>query len=95
MKFKFYVNLKEIHQMEGSREDALKYGDETATKHGDINVCMFVPGKQGLTITGEWQYLGIFLGNRRFLNWDRDYWTINSDYKGMTRMTARKGVASV
>lgn len=43
----------------------------------------------------KWDYLGEFLGNRQFQNWDGDRWTINSDYKGMTRMTARKGVASV
>ena len=43
--------------------------------------------------TKRWDYLGIFKGNRQFLNWDRDYWTINSDYRGMTRMTARKGDA--
>lgn len=43
----------------------------------------------------KWDYLGEFLGNRQFQNWDGDRWQINSDYKGMTRMTARKGVASV
>lgn len=43
----------------------------------------------------KWDYLGEFLGNRQFQNWDGDRWTINSDYKGMTRLTARKGVASV
>lgn len=43
----------------------------------------------------DWDYLGTFEGNRRFLNWDGDFWTINKDYKGMNRMTARKGVASV
>ena len=43
----------------------------------------------------RWDYLGAFLGNRQFLNWDGDRWQINSDYKGMNRMTARKGVASV
>lgn len=43
----------------------------------------------------NWDYLGIFLGERQFLNWDGDRWQINSDYRGMTRMTARKGVAAV
>lgn len=43
----------------------------------------------------QWDYLGQFLGNRQFLNWDGDRWTINKDYKGMTRMTARKEVAAV
>jgi hypothetical protein len=43
----------------------------------------------------KWDYLGEFLGNRQFQNWDGDRWQINSDYRGMTRMTARKGVASV
>ncbi len=43
----------------------------------------------------RWDYLGAFLGNRQFLNWDGDRWQINSDYKGMNRMTARKGVAAV
>ena len=44
---------------------------------------------------GAWDYLGIFLGNRQFQNWDGDRWTINKDYRGMTRMTARKEVAAV
>jgi len=43
----------------------------------------------------KWDYLGEFLGNRQFQNWDGDRWQINSDYRGMTRMTARKGVAAV
>lgn len=43
----------------------------------------------------QWDYLGQFLGNRQFLNWDGDRWTINKDYRGMTRMTARKEVAAV
>jgi hypothetical protein len=45
--------------------------------------------------TNKWDYLGIFMGNRQFQNWDGDRWQINSDYKGMTRMTAcaRKEVA--
>lgn len=43
----------------------------------------------------NWDYLGIFLGGRQFLNWDGDRWQINSDYRGMTRMTARKEVAAV
>jgi hypothetical protein len=43
----------------------------------------------------QWDYLGQFLGNRQFLNWDGDKWSINKDYKGMTRMTARKEVAAV
>ena len=42
-----------------------------------------------------WDYLGIFLGNRQFQNWDGDRWQINSDYRGMTRMTARKEVSHV
>lgn len=85
MKFKFYVNLKEIHQMEGSREDALQYGDATATKHGDINVCMFVPGKQGLTITGEWQYLGTFHGHGEFTTDDGRACTIKQNMTGMVQ----------
>lgn len=43
----------------------------------------------------RWDYLGAFLGNRQFLNWDGDRWQINSDYRGMNRMTARKEVAAV
>lgn len=43
----------------------------------------------------NWDYLGIFLGERQFLNWDGDRWQLNSDYRGMNRMTARKGVAAV
>lgn len=31
-----------------------------------------------------WDYLGRFMGDRRFHNWTGDYWTINEDYKGMT-----------
>lgn len=85
MKFKFYVNLKEIHQMEGSREDALQYGDATATKHGDINVCMFVPGKQGLTITGEWQYLGTFHGHGEFTTDDGRACTIKQNMTGLVQ----------
>lgn len=37
----------------------------------------------------KWDYLGRFMGNRRFHNWDGDYWTINEDYNGMT--TIKKG----
>ena len=36
-----------------------------------------------------------FMGNRQFQNWDGDRWQINSDYNGMTRLTARKEVAAV
>lgn len=43
----------------------------------------------------KWDFLGTFMGNRQFLNWDGDRWQINSDYRGMTRMTARKEVAAV
>lgn len=43
----------------------------------------------------NWDYLGTFLGNRQFLNWDGDRWQINKDYRSMTRMTARKEVAAV
>lgn len=43
----------------------------------------------------KWDYLGAFMGNRQFQNWDGDRWQINSDYRGMTRMTARKGVARI
>ena len=43
----------------------------------------------------RWDYLGAFLGNRQFLNWDGDRWTINKDYRGMTRLTARKEAAGV
>ena len=43
----------------------------------------------------NWDFLGTFLGNRQFQNWDRDRWVINKDYKGMTRMTARKEEAAV
>ena len=41
----------------------------------------------------RWDYLGRFMGDKRFHNWDGDYWTINDDYKGMTPM--RKEVAAV
>lgn len=43
----------------------------------------------------NWDYLGTFLGNRQFLNWDGDRWQINKDYRSMTRMTARKEVTAV
>ncbi len=32
----------------------------------------------------HWDHLGSFMGNRRFHNWDGDFWIINEDYKGMT-----------
>lgn len=41
----------------------------------------------------KWDFLGSFMGNRRFHNWDGDFWIINEDYKGMT--PARKEVAAV
>lgn len=47
------------------------------------------------TAINKWDHLGVFLGNRQFMNWDGDRWQINSDYNGMTRMTARKEVAAV
>lgn len=43
----------------------------------------------------KWDHLGSFMGNRQFMNWDGDRWTINKDYRGMTRLTARKEVAAV
>lgn len=43
----------------------------------------------------RWDHLGVFMGNRQFQNWDGDRWQINKDYRGMTRMTARKEVAVV
>ena len=43
----------------------------------------------------RWDYLGTFMGNRQFQNWDGDRWQINKDYKGMTRMTAGKEVCHV
>lgn len=46
-------------------------------------------------LVNKWDYLGVFLGNRQFQNWDGDRWTINKDYKGMTRLTARKEVAAL
>ena len=33
----------------------------------------------------RWDCLGAFMGNRKFDNWDKEIWTINEDYKGMTR----------
>ena len=71
-------------------EEIRRLGDTMATSH-----------KQRLKVqafnqeANRWDYLGAFLGNRQFLNWDGDRWQINSDYKGMNRMTARKGVAAV
>ena len=71
-------------------EEIRRLGDTTATSQ-----------KQRLKVqafnqeANRWDYLGAFLGNRQFLNWDGDRWQINSDYKGMNRMTARKGVAAV
>lgn len=69
-------------------EEMRRMGDTMATAQGQR-----LKAQAYNEATNQWDYLGIFLGNRRFLNWDRDYWTINKDYKGMTRMTARKGVA--
>lgn len=68
--FKFYVNLKEIHKLSGDRNMCLEYGDATATKHGDINVCMYEPAKPGVSVTGEWRYLGTFHGNGEFTTAD-------------------------
>ena len=34
----------------------------------------------------RWDYLGAFMGNRQFQNWDGDLWQINKDSQGMTRM---------
>lgn len=71
-------------------EDIRRMGDTMATSQ-----------KQRLKVqafnqeANRWDYLGAFLGNRQFLNWDGDRWQINSDYRGMNRMTARKGVAAV
>ena len=31
----------------------------------------------------KWDFLGSFMGNRRFHNWDGNFWIINEDYKGM------------
>lgn len=83
--FKFYVNLKEIHKMEGTREECIQYGDATATKHGDIHVCMFVPGKPGISITGEWSYLGTFIGNGEFVTDDGRLCTVKNDMTGMVQ----------
>ena len=47
------------------------------------------------TAINKWDYLGAFMGNRQFQNWDGDRWQINSDYNGMNRLTARKEVAAV
>ena len=41
----------------------------------------------------KWDYLGRFMGGRRFHNWDGDFWTINEDYKGMS--PARKEAVAV
>lgn len=68
--FKFYVNLKEIHKLTGDRNMCLEYGDATATKHGNINVCMYEPAKPGVSVTGEWRYLGTFHGNGEFTTAD-------------------------
>ena len=35
------------------------------------------------------------MGTRKFQHRDGDRWTINKDYRGMTRLTARKEVAAV
>lgn len=69
-------------------EEIRRMGDTMATsQRHQLNVQAF---NEPLN---KWDFLGSFMGDRRFLNWDRDYWTINGDYKGMTRMTARKGGA--
>ena len=71
-------------------EDIRRLGDTMATNQ-----------KQRLRVQAfnqpinKWDYLGEFMGNRQFQNWDGDRWQINKDYKGMTRMTARKEVAAV
>jgi len=69
-------------------EDIRRLGDTMAT-----NQCQRLKVQAFNQPNNNWDYLGIFLGNRQFLNWDGDRWVINSDYRGMTRMTARKGGA--
>lgn len=41
----------------------------------------------------RWDYLGYFLGNRAFHNWDGEKWVINEDYNGMTIATRKEAVA--
>ena len=71
-------------------EDVRRMGDTMATsQQRELQVQAFNQANN------KWDYLGTFMGNRQFLNWDGDRWVINKDYRGMTRMTARKEVASV
>ena len=68
-------------------EEMRRMGDRMATAQGQhLKVQAYN------TATNRWDYLGEFMGHRQFQNWDGDRWQINRDYRGLTRMTARKGV---
>lgn len=60
-------------------EEIRRMGDTMATsQRHQLNVQAF---NEPLN---KWDFLGSFMGNRRFHNWTGDYWTINEDYNGMT-----------
>lgn len=88
--FQLLNGRKVVTDTECTFQDIRRLGDTMATSQ-----------RQRLTVQAfnrainKWDYLGAFMGNRQFQNWDGDRWTINSDYRGMTRMTARKGVARI
>lgn len=69
-------------------QEIRRMGDTMATKQDHrVKVQAF---NQPLN---QWDYLGVFLGHRNFLNWDGETWTIDEDYNGMK--IGRKEVAAV
>lgn len=88
--FQLLNGRKVVIDQECTFEDIRRMGDNLASaQNHQLKVQAFNQPNN------NWDYLGIFLGERQFLNWDGDRWQINSDYRGMTRMTARKEVAAV
>lgn len=88
--FQLLNGRKVVIDQECTFEDIRRMGDTMATSQNHrLQVQAFNQE------ANRWDYLGTFMGNRQFQNWDGDRWTINKDYRGMTRLTARKGVAAV
>ena len=88
--FQLLNGRKVVIDQECTFEDIRRMGDTMATSQ---NYRLQVQAYNDAI--KKWDYLGTFMGNRQFQNWDGDRWTINKDYRGMTRLTARKGVAAV
>lgn len=86
--FQLLNGRKVVTDTECTFQEIRRLGDTLATsQHHPLTVQAY---NEPLN---KWDYLGRFMGNRRFHNWDGDYWTINEDYNGMSPM--RKEVAAV